>query len=120
MSEEVFCPDCDKELIKEKGEYDHGCLDCHGTIQSEKLFWYRKEITRLKKALGIANEAIGFYEQASRIEGDSDEEMVTTLVSYTGINRRNSGAGTIQSSHKKYGKRAREAQKQIKEVMESK
>ena len=43
MSDSIFCEDCGKTLMQSKGEYDHGCLDCHGSVQSEKLFWLRKE-----------------------------------------------------------------------------
>ncbi len=42
--------------MQSKGEYDHGCLDCHGSVQSEKLFWLRKENAKLKEALREAVE----------------------------------------------------------------
>ncbi len=54
----VYCQDCDKELSEERGEYAHGCLDCHGAIPSEKLFWLRKELASLKEELKEARKAI--------------------------------------------------------------
>lgn len=47
----AHCQDCDKELSEEKGEWAHGGLDCHGTPQSEKLFWMRRCIKDLAQAL---------------------------------------------------------------------
>ena len=58
MSEEFYCQDCDKLLSKEKGELDHGCLDCHGSVPSEKLFWLRKELESLKAENAKLREAL--------------------------------------------------------------
>ena len=59
MSDFVFCQDCGKILTQSKGEYDHGCLDCHGSVQSEKLFWLRKENKKLKAAVLELSETLG-------------------------------------------------------------
>jgi len=32
MSESIFCEYCEKVLSQQKGEEDHGCLDCAGYI----------------------------------------------------------------------------------------
>jgi hypothetical protein len=51
------CQDCDKELSEEKGEYAHGCLDCHGTVPSDKLFWLRKKLAETQKRLDEAEDS---------------------------------------------------------------
>ena len=58
MSESIFCEDCGKTLMQARGEYDHGCLDCAGSIQSEKLFWLRKEVKELKAKIQLQEQRI--------------------------------------------------------------
>lgn len=58
MSEEIFCDCCDKVLSKKKGEYDHGCLDCHGQPYADKLFWHRKQKKSLEAQLSRATEEL--------------------------------------------------------------
>jgi len=58
MIQIFYCEDCDKELDEKKLEHLHGCLDCHGTVTSEKIFWLRKENRAINKKLEIAKEAL--------------------------------------------------------------
>jgi hypothetical protein len=58
MGESIFCEDCGKTLMQAKGEYDHGCLDCAGSIQSEKLFWLRKEVKVLKSKIQLQDQRV--------------------------------------------------------------
>ena len=46
-----FCGYCDKILSKEKGELEHGCLDCHGDIRVERIDAMENIIKRLKAQL---------------------------------------------------------------------
>jgi len=56
MSNSIFCQDCGKVLLQQKGEYDHGCLDCAVSIQGRKLFWLRKENKRLREVLEMVED----------------------------------------------------------------
>jgi len=58
MTEKFYCENCDKELSEKKLEHLHGCLDCHGTVPSDKIFWLRKENKLLKKQIQTAKEVL--------------------------------------------------------------
>ncbi len=78
-----------------------------------------QEITRLKKALEIANEAIGFYAD----KGNWFYDFGMYQNEFKSITEEDSEVFDIDGKliPKHYGgKRAREAKKQIKELMESK
>jgi hypothetical protein len=68
MSESIFCEICDKVLSQQRGEYDHGCLDCHGQPYANKIFWLRKDIKakyqtikQLEDALRDMGKTLEFY-----------------------------------------------------------
>ena len=94
---EFFCYCCDKKLSKEQGEHDHGCLDCHGTIQADKLFFADKYIKKLKKQNEIMKLALEFY---------SNEEN---------WNSKKYRDGALMLFEEIGGERARQALKQIEE-----
>lgn len=74
MSKSIFCDICEKVLSQQKGEYDHGCLDCHGQPYSNKIFWLRKsvkqkdsEIATLKLALRELGETLEMVEDNTKM-----------------------------------------------------
>lgn len=64
MSESIFCDICEKVLSQQKGEYDHGCLDCHGQPYANKIFWLRKDVK-------LKNQRIQQLESALRDMGEA-------------------------------------------------
>jgi len=107
MSDSIFCQDCGKTLMQSKGEYDHGCLDCAGSVQSEKLFWLRKEIQKLKADREVLVWALEFYADplSYRTIETKLDHYPTILNECEHINHRLCG-----------GKRARQALKSIGEI----
>ena len=97
MSESIFCEDCGKTLMQAKGEYDHGCLDCAGSVQSEKLFWLRKEVKELKAKIKLQDQrienllrAVNFYAKENNwmrhplfdVAREIDTEDMSTVAKY--------------------------------------
>ena len=113
MSE--YCQDCDKELSEEKGEHAHGCLDCHGTVPSDKLFWLRKELSELKEVLREAKIMAEFY-------GDVENWRNPTHPKGSIYNQLDSESGTdlgqfSKGKHLIAGNRARNFLEKHKEVL---
>lgn len=44
-----YCYYCDKKLSVEKGEIAHGCLDCHHTVQADRIDDRDRKIKELKE-----------------------------------------------------------------------
>lgn len=94
-----------------------------GISDAELLLEYKdrkdmlKEITRLKKALEIANEAIGFY---GNKENWGYSGVPKNRAHLAGIIVDNDCGMDLDKYKFMGGKRAREAQKQIKEIVEGK
>jgi hypothetical protein len=85
------CPFCGKILSKEKGEEDHGCLDCHGYIyivnDVEVCFHciekenneFRNTISELQAKNKIMTEALEFYADNRNWKVCSGESWSSTL-----------------------------------------
>ena len=58
MQDGIFCEYCEKVLSQQKGEYDHGCLDCHGQPYADKIFWLKKENKKLQAENAKLNQEI--------------------------------------------------------------
>lgn len=110
MSDFVFCQDCGKILTQSKGEYDHGCLDCHGSVQSEKLFWLRKENKKLKAAVLELSEALEFYSRLNNWHTDGIVDHCMDVISVTDTEY-------CAPSEKYGGKRARETLARYEELL---
>jgi hypothetical protein len=49
----TYCEYCEKELNRERGEYDHGCLDCHCCPKAQKIRDFKKELNLKTQALDM-------------------------------------------------------------------
>lgn len=117
MSEDIPCTYCGRYyghlntclsfLLYSKAYRELQALDAKMILEGE----FYQEITRLKKALEIANEAIGFYAKEDNWLFSPEYEAPSIRTEIKLDHDCQVGCS---------GKRAREAQKQIKEVMEEK
>lgn len=112
--ESIFCQDCGKTLMQSKGEYDHGCLDCAGSIQSEKLFWLRKENKKLQAENKKLREALEWYANRNNWKFQSYSSDCKDVIDFNDIGCR-SYTDEADFACSSGGRRAREALKEIKE-----
>jgi len=83
------CYYCDKILNEEKGELDHGCLDCHHSILADRIDARDKEIDRLNKEIDRLNREAGI------LGGAIIKKLVIPKQVYTLVNIDSEGVANL-------------------------
>lgn len=58
MDDLEYCTYCEKELLEEKGELAHGCLDCHCNVVVDKLVYANRKVEKLKELLLLTDPSV--------------------------------------------------------------